>query len=96
MLRIYERNRDSLCSVFMGKESAKRLLTTVEDVMSSANLGSFARTFRDGYKVFILQLGANAHGNFVMISKLVHGGAGRKIRQWLEGFWIPLSKGYCP
>ena len=42
MLHIYERNRDSLCSVFMGKENAEHLLATVEDVMSSANLGSFA------------------------------------------------------
>lgn len=73
MLRIYEKNRDSLRSVYMEKESAQRLLTTVEDVMSSANPGSFAQNFRDGDKVFILQLGANAHGNFVMNSKLVHG-----------------------
>ena len=29
MLRIYERNKDSLRSIFMGKESAKRLLTYV-------------------------------------------------------------------
>ena len=34
MLRIYERNKDSLRSVFMGKESAKRLLTYVEDLLS--------------------------------------------------------------
>ena len=73
MLRIYERNKDSLRSVFMGKESAKCLLTIVEDVMSSANPVNFARTFREGDKVFILQLGVNAHDNFVMISELVHG-----------------------
>ena len=58
--------------MFMGKESAECLLTIVEDVISSANPRSFARTFRDGDKVFIMQLGANAYGNFVMISKLVH------------------------
>ena len=72
MLHIYERNRDSLCSMFMGRESAEHLLTTMEDVTSSANPGSFARTFRDDDKLFIMQLGANAYSNFVMISKLVH------------------------
>ena len=72
MLRLYERYRDSLQSLFMGKESAKRLLTIVEDLTSNATPGSFARTF-NGDKVFILQLGTNAHGSFVMISKLVHG-----------------------
>lgn len=61
MLRIYERNRASLRSVFMGKESAKRLLANVEDLMSNVPLGNFARTFKDGYKVFILQLGSNMH-----------------------------------
>ena len=34
---------------------------------------NFARTFRDGNKVFILQLGFNAHGSFLMISELLHG-----------------------
>ena len=72
MLRLYERYRDSLRSEFMGKQSAKRLLTIVEDLISNTTPGSFARTFNSD-KVFILQLGANAHGSFVMISKLVHG-----------------------
>ena len=64
---------DSLRSVFMGKESAKRLLAIVEDLMSNVTTGNFARTFRDGDKVFILQLGSNAHSSFFMISELVHG-----------------------
>ena len=73
MLHIYERYKDSLQSVFMGKESVKRLLTNVEDLMSNIPLGNFARTFRDGSKVFILQLGSNAHKSFLMISELLHG-----------------------
>ena len=48
MLHIYERYKDSLRSVFMGKESAKRLLTHVEDLMSNIPPGNFAKTFRDG------------------------------------------------
>ena len=62
MLRIYERNKDSLRSIFMGKESAKCLLTYVEDLLSLAPPDQFARTFREGNKVFILQLGFNVHG----------------------------------
>ena len=55
----------------MGKESAKRLLTYVEDLMSHSPPKQFARTFRDGNKVFILQLGFNVHGSFLMISDLI-------------------------
>ena len=51
MLRIYERNKDSLRSVFLGKESAKRLLTYVEDLLSLSPPDQFARTFREGNKV---------------------------------------------
>ena len=41
-LRIFERNRDSFQSVFMGKESAKNLLAIVEDLMSNTTPGNFA------------------------------------------------------
>ena len=67
MLRIYERNRASLRSVFMGKESAKCLLANVVELMSNVPLGNYARTFKDGDKVFILQLGSNAYGNYLFI-----------------------------
>ena len=85
MLHIYERNKDSLRSVFMGKESAKHSLTYVEDLMTNTPPEKFARTFRDGNKVFILQLGFNAHGSFLMISKLVHG-------RWLGFIIVPEGK----
>ena len=73
LLRIFERYKDSLRSVFMGKESALCLLTYIEDLMSNTHPENFARTFRDGNKVFILQLGLIAHGSFLMISELLHG-----------------------
>ena len=57
----------------MGKESTKCLLAIFEDLMSNVSPGHFAQTFRDGDKVFILQLGSNAHGSFLMISELLHG-----------------------
>ena len=75
MLHIYERNKDSLRLIFMSKESAKR--QTFANLCRGSHVNTapenFARTFRDGNKVFILQLGFNAHGSFLMISYLVHG-----------------------
>ena len=38
MLRIYERSMDSLRLVFMAKESAKHLLSVVEELMSNVSL----------------------------------------------------------
>ena len=73
LLRIFERFKDSLRSVFLGKECAFRLLSYIEDLMSNSCPENFARTFRDGNKVFILQMGLNAHGSFLMISELLHG-----------------------
>ena len=70
-LHIFERGRNSLRSVFMGKECAKRLLSLLEDFISTTPPGHFARTVRDGETVFILQLGYNAHGSFLMISEFL-------------------------
>jgi len=87
----------------MAKESAKRLLAIVEDLMSNVIPGDFARTFRDGDKVFILQLGSNAHGSFFMTSELVHGKrkgfivvpAGKLGSGW-RGFRFHLQKAIAP
>ena len=57
----------------MGKESAKQLLSMVEDFISSKSPRDLVRTVRDGNTIFILQLGSNAHGSFLMISELLHG-----------------------
>ena len=87
----------------MGKESAKRLLTYVEDLVSLSPPEQFARTFRDGNKVFILQLGFNAHGSFLMIFELVHGRRkgliivpkGKLGSRW-RGFGFHLRKAISP
>ena len=60
-------------SVFMGKENANRFLFHLEELISNRPPGLFARTIREGDLVFILQLGSNAHGTFLMVSKLLHG-----------------------
>ena len=72
-LRIFERGRYSLRSVFMSKEGAKRLQSLLEDFISSKPLGHFVRTVRDGETVFILQLGFNTHGYFLTLSKFLRG-----------------------
>ena len=43
-----EHGRDSIQSVFMGKESAKQLLLNVEELMSKWSLGQFVTAFREG------------------------------------------------
>uniref|UniRef100_A0A7N2R5F7 HECT-type E3 ubiquitin transferase n=1 Tax=Quercus lobata TaxID=97700 RepID=A0A7N2R5F7_QUELO len=102
-LRIFERYKDSLRSVFMGKESALRLLSYAEDLMSNTRPENFARTFKDDSKVFILQLGFNAHGSFLMISELLYGrqkgliivSEGKLGCGW-RGFGFHLRKAIAP
>ena len=72
-LRIYERGRDSLKSIFMGKGCAKRLLFIVEELIAGQSRGQFAKSFHEGDKCFILQLGSNSYGFFFVISELIHG-----------------------
>ena len=72
-LHIFERGKYSLRSMFMSKEGAKRLLSLLEDFISSKPPGHFARTVRDGETVFILQLGFNAHGYFLMLLEFLRG-----------------------
>ena len=60
-------------SVFMGKENANCFLFHFEELISNRSPGLFARTIQEGDLVFILQLGSNAHGTFLMVSKLLRG-----------------------
>ena len=72
LLRIFERGLSLMRSVFMGKASANRFLFHLEKLISKRSPGLSARTIREGDLVFILQLGSNAQGTFLMVSKL-HG-----------------------
>ena len=73
LLRIFERGHTSMRSVFMGKESANPFLFHLEELISKRSPGHYARTIREGDLVFILQLGSNAHGTFLIVSELLHG-----------------------
>ena len=91
LLRIFERGHTSMHSVFMGKESPNRFLFHLEELISKRSPGLYVRTIREGDLVFILQLGSNAHGTFLMASELLHG--------WRKGsIVIPegrLGSGWC-
>ena len=97
LLRIYERGRNSLRSVFMGKECAKRMLSIMEKFILSELPEHFARTIREGETMFIIQLGSNAHGYYLMISELLHGRRkgflvipeGRMGHGWRGFMWHP-------
>nr|POF26609.1 hypothetical protein CFP56_54236 [Quercus suber] len=57
----------------MGKGSAGRLLFNVEELISGQSRGQFAKSFHEGDKFFILQLGSNVYSSFLLISELIHG-----------------------
>ena len=84
-LCIYERGRQFTRSVCMGKESAKRILFHIEELATKQQTGQFARTVREGDRTFILQLGSNAHGTFLLFSELVKG-------RWRGSIVIPEGK----
>nr|POF25713.1 hypothetical protein CFP56_35471 [Quercus suber] len=57
----------------MGKERAKRILFHVEELATKQQTGQFASTVREGDRTFILQLGFNAHGTFLLFFELDKG-----------------------
>ena len=83
----------------MGKGSARRLLFNVEELISGQFHGQFAKSFREGDKFFILQLGSNTYGSFLLISELIHGHRKGSIvvpegksRSGWRGFGLHLRK----
>nr|POE45540.1 pentatricopeptide repeat-containing protein [Quercus suber] len=85
------------------QESANRFLFHLEELLSKRSPGHFARTIREGDIVFILQLGSNDHGTFLMVSELLHGrrkgniviSEGRLGSGW-RGFGLNLRKTLKP
>ena len=72
-LYVFLREAEILYDQCSWAKSAKRLLSMLEDFISTEPPRHFAQTVRDGETVFILQLGYNAHGSFLMISELLCG-----------------------
>ena len=45
----------------------------MEELIIGQSRGQFAKSFREGDKFFILQLGSNTYGSFLLISEIIHG-----------------------
>ena len=45
----------------------------MEELASKQSPVQFSRTFKEGNKIFIIQLGSNARENFLLVSELIHG-----------------------
>ena len=53
IVRLYERGKDTLRSIFMGMKSAKTLLEALEELVSMKHTGDFVCTIKEGETVFI-------------------------------------------
>ncbi|GMY14512.1 hypothetical protein FCV25MIE_09751 [Fagus crenata] len=99
VVRLYERGKDTLRSIFMGMKSAKTLLDALEELVSLKHTGDFVRTIRKGETVFIAQRCNNAKGRFVTIQAIHRGGRrgsiiipeGRNSNGW-RGFALELRR----
>ena len=68
-----------------------RILNHIEDLVSKQSPSQFARIVREGDKVFILQLGSNAHGSFLMLSEL-HKGKRKGPKLFQRGRWVVVGE----
>ena len=68
ILWIFKQGRDSIWSVLMGKECAKRLLLHVEGLMSNQSPNPFVRTFREG-----MRSSFSSYGALLRIIELING-----------------------
>uniref|UniRef100_A0A2N9FVR5 Reverse transcriptase domain-containing protein n=1 Tax=Fagus sylvatica TaxID=28930 RepID=A0A2N9FVR5_FAGSY len=99
IVRLYERRKDTLRSVFMGKESAITLLAALEELVTLKNTGNFVRTIREGETVFIAQRCSNTKGRYVSLQAIHKGGRrgqiiipeGRNGDGW-RGFALELRR----
>ena len=103
IVRLYERGKDTLRSVFMGKASAVTLLAAMEELVSKNNTRNFVRTIREGETVFIIQRCSNKKGRYVMIQAIHRAGRrgqiiipeGRNCNGW-RGFAVELRSTIYP
>ena len=77
-LRIFERGKHFMKSIFMGKNAALWLMKNIEHTVFGVNPKQFF-TLREGHTVFTLQRGSNAFGQFLLVSELKVGGHRRSV-----------------
>ncbi|KAL0012906.1 hypothetical protein SO802_008014 [Lithocarpus litseifolius] len=78
LLRIFERGKYFMRSVFMGKNAAKWLMTHIEHIVVGARPKQFF-SLREGDTAFTLQRSSNSFGQFLLLTELKVGGSRRSI-----------------
>ena len=77
-LRIFERGKHFMKSVFMGKNAAVWLMKNIEHMVVKTNPKQFFM-LREGDTAYTLQQGTNSFGQFLLVSELKVGGLRRSI-----------------
>ena len=77
-LRIFERGKHSMKSIFMGKNVALWLMKNIEHTVVRINPKQFF-TLREGDTAYTLQRESNSFGQFFLVSKLKVGGHRRFV-----------------
>ena len=77
-LRIFERSRYLMKSVFMGKNVAQWLMKSLEQIVVGFSLKYFY-SFRDGDVAYTLQQNSNSFGLFLLLTKIKVGRSRRSI-----------------
>ena len=77
-LRIFERGKHFMKSIFMGKNAALWLMKNIEHTVFGVNPKQFF-TLREGDTMYTLQRGSNAFGQFLLVSELKVGGHRRSV-----------------
>ena len=72
-LRIFERGKHFMKSVFMGKSAALWLMKNIEHTVIGVNPKQFF-TLREGDSAYTLQRGSNSFCRFLLVSELKVGG----------------------
>nr|XP_023895230.1 uncharacterized protein LOC112007156 [Quercus suber] len=78
LLRIFERSRYFMKSVFMGKNGAQWLMKSIEQIVVGISPKNFY-TFREGDLAYTLQWISNSFGMFLLLTKFKVGGSRRSI-----------------
>ncbi|XP_050265760.1 uncharacterized protein LOC126709524 isoform X2 [Quercus robur] len=78
MLRIFERGKFFMRSVFMGRNAAQWLMSSIEHLVIGVSSKQFF-IFREGDTAFTLQWSYNSAGQFLLLTELKAGGSRRSI-----------------
>ena len=97
-VRIFERSRYFIKSIFMGKNAAQWLLKSTEQIVVGISPKYF-HTFREGDVAYTLQRSVNSFGLFLLLIELKVGGSRRSIiipegraKNGWRVFWVRVKE----